>query len=108
MRVEYERWCLHNMKYITSNNRRCELSDTGAALAAKAHDARSQESAHVAEPRAGSENEVRAQKKKNEATCTRSTRCPGLARQCTARSEETRYKASAQRTIVKNNAHSTL
>ena len=84
MRVEYERWCLHNMKYITSNNRRCELSDTGAALAAKAHDARSQESAHVAEPRAGSENEVRAQKKKNEATCTRSTRCPGLARQCTA------------------------
>ena len=84
MRVEYERWCLHNMKYITSNNRRCELSDTGAALAAKAHDARSEESAHVAEPRAGSENEVRAQKKKDRAKCTRSTRCPVLARQRTA------------------------
>ena len=80
MRVEYERWCLHNMKYITSNNRRCELSDTGAALAAKAHDARSQESAHVAEPRAGSENEVRAQKKKKRSYMHSEHEMPGAGK----------------------------
>ena len=108
MRVEYERWCLHNMKYITSNNRRCELSDTGAALAAKAHDARSQESAHVAEPRAGSENEVRAQKKKTKLNALGARDARGWQGSARRRSEETRYKASAQRTIVKNNAHSTL